>query len=271
MNKFKYSGKPVRLSKAAERYAPEISYNYFKRLLEAKDIRVNNIKVNADIILSEGDEVVIYSKEQALKAVYEDGNIFVAYKPKGISSEGEGGFEDRVRKAVDAKLCHRLDTNTDGLLIFAKTEESYALMLEAFKQKYVEKIYTATVYGRVAKDAVLTGYLIKDAERGVVTVTDKPVRGAVKAITSIRVLEYLGDSTIIEASPITGKTHQIRAQLAASGHFVLGDGKYGRDDINRRFDRKKQQLTANKLKFCFPAGSKFEYLNKITITLEDKK
>lgn len=269
MKEFTYKGTPKKLSRVVAEAMPEISYNRFNKLLRNRDVKVNGARVSEDVTVDSGAKIVVYSKETPLKVVYSDGGVLVVYKPKGVPSEGKGGMEEQVAAAnKGARLAHRLDTNTDGLLLFSLTDVAYDALYKAFKEHSVKKYYTALVYGKVRADATLKAYLIKDAKEGKVEVVNKPVRGAEEIVTQYRVLESMPDSTLLEVSPITGRTHQIRAHLASVGHFVLGDSKYGRDDINRRFGYKKQQLTAARLEFDFPADSPLSYLNSKVITLK---
>jgi Pseudouridylate synthases, 23S RNA-specific len=140
-------------------------------------------------------------------------------------------------------------------------------LLRAFSGHFVEKHYLARVYGTLQKDATLHGWLSKDSNAGVVKVFDEKVKGAAEIITTYKVLGVDGNTTLLDVMIFGGKTHQIRAHLAHTGHFILGDGKYGRDEINRNYGFKKQQLTANKLVFNFPKNSPLFYLNSTKIEL----
>lgn len=268
MKEFIYKGAPKKLSRVVADELPEVTYNRFNKLLRNRDVKVDGVRVSEDVTVDVGSNIVVYLKETPLKVIYDDGGVLVVYKPKGVPSEGKGGMDAQVAAAYKgARLCHRLDTNTDGLLMFARTASAYDALYKAFKEHRVKKYYNALVYGKVRGDATLKAYLFKDAKAGKVDVSAKPTRGAEEIITQYKVLEAMPDSTLLEVSPITGKTHQIRAHLAFAGHFVLGDSKYGRDDINRRFGYKKQQLTAVRLEFDLPSDSPLAYLNGKAITL----
>lgn len=263
MKTFKYDGAPKRLSRIVAERIPLLSYNQIQRLIKDKEIRINGRRVSADTEVPTGAEISVYIKDFTLKKIYSDENIAIVYKTKGLASEGDSSAESIMRgENTGYVLCHRLDTNTDGLLVFAANGRAYEEIAAAFKNRRVEKRYKALVYGRVESPAVLRDYLIKDAEQGKATVISKPARGAAEIVTQIAPIEIMPDRTLLDITLHTGKTHQIRAHLAFYGHFVLGDGKYGRDDINRRLGFKKQQLTAYKLCFDFPPDSFLSYLNQ---------
>lgn len=270
MKEFTYNGKAARLSRVMAEFYPLLSYNQILRLIKDKEIRVNGEKISSDVTIENGSIIRSYAKDAALKTVYEDENIVVVYKPKGLASEGDASAESVMADSRRGGLflCHRLDTNTDGLLMFAKSEAALNETAKGFKEGKVEKVYAARVYGRISGDVVYTDYLLKNAKEGKVKVFSERKQGASEIVTAVRVLGYDGGTTLIEASIHSGKTHQIRAQLAAHGHFILGDGKYGRDDINRKFNFKKQQLSAKKLIFRFEKDSFLYYLNGKNIQID---
>lgn len=262
MKEFVYNGKPQRLSKITAEYYPLFSYNAILKLIKDKEIRVDGAKVGEDVVVNGGSVIRCYAKDMRLKEIYRDENILIVYKPKGLKSEGDISAESILTEyEKGAILCHRLDTNTDGLLIFALNESAAEEIAKGFKNEKIEKVYEARVYGKVPSDAVYRDYLLKNAKEGKVRIFQEKHAGAVPVEASVKVIGYDKNSTLVEVVIHNGKTHQIRAQLAAHGHFILGDGKYGRDDINNKFGVKKQQLTAKKLVFSFDKGSFLYYLN----------
>ncbi|MCI7530832.1 MAG: RluA family pseudouridine synthase [Christensenellaceae bacterium] len=268
MKEFVYRGKPQRLSKITAEHYPLFSYNAIIKLIKDKELRVDGVKVGDDVIVNDGSVVRCYAKDMRLKEVFRDENLLIAYKPKGLKSEGDVSAESIVREyEKTAVLCHRLDTNTDGLLIFALDERAENEIARGFREGYVEKIYEARVYGKVRGDTVYRDYLWKNAKEGKVRIFSEKREGAVPVEAAVKVIGYDDNSTLVEVAIHNGKTHQIRAQLAAHGHFILGDGKYGRDDINAVFGVKKQQLTAKKLVFSFDEKSFLYYLNGKNIEL----
>ncbi len=249
-----YQGREQRLSKVLPLVFPELSYEVLMRLLRKKDVLVNGKSAQPALLAKSGDIVELYYRpaEIKIREIYSDGNILILYKNKGIVSDGEFSFEGlaKYKYGADVRLTHRLDVNTDGILIFARGEDAYQAVYDAMRDSKIDKYYYARVYGRVAdKEKCLTGYLSKDAEKGVVKVFDRPRQGAEYVELFFKTLSYDNGTSLLEVKLTGGKTHQIRAQLASCGHFILGDGKYGDDTINRRFECKKQQLTAYKIQF----------------------
>lgn len=268
MKEFVYNGKPQRLSKITAEYYPLFSYNAILKLIKDKEIRVDGVKVGDDVVVESGATIRCYAKDMRLKEVYRDQNILIVYKPKGLKSEGDISAESILTEyEKSAILCHRLDTNTDGLLIFALNEKSAEEISKGFKAEKIEKVYEARVYGKVPSDVVYRDFLLKNAKEGKVRIFQEKRAGAVPVEASVKVVGYDKNSTLVEVTIHNGKTHQIRAQLSAHGHFILGDGKYGRDDINDKFGVKKQQLTAKKLVFSFDKGSFLYYLNAKKISI----
>lgn len=268
----KYNEK--KLSKTIIESLNNVSYNTFCKLLRKKDIKVNNSRVNKDVILHENDIIEIYlptdleNIKMKFDIIYEDENILVIDKPSNIEVEGENSITEIIHKKFEKcefkpMPCHRLDRNTRGLLIFAKNEESLKILLEKFKKHEIEKHYLALVYGHpIKKSERLEAYLFKDNKKAQVYISDSFKKGYQKIITTYTVLEKRRDNTsLLDVEIETGKTHQIRAHLAHRGYQIIGDGKYGKNEINKKFNKKYQMLYSYKLKFNFKSESGIlEYL-----------
>jgi 23S rRNA pseudouridine955/2504/2580 synthase len=260
------SAAPVRLSQWMRASFPAVTKSLFVSTLRKRDIRVNGKRVGEDAELHHGDEVALYIPDESLdgplpQVVWFSESLVVAVKPQGIVSkaEGEADMECQVGlwlekngEAPFVLACHRLDSQTGGLMIFARSAETEAAVRAMMEAGKIVKTYNCIVKG-VPKPAhaVLTAYLKKDAKESYVTVFDKPVPGARTAVTEYTVLKTDGLRSLLEVRLHTGRTHQIRAQMAHIGHPILGDDKYGDRAFNKDFKARRQKLWAAQLEFNF--------------------
>ena len=262
-----------------------LNQNVLFKALRKKDIRINNVKVSENVIVHTGDEITIYIVDELLfgkpninfKIIYEDENIICLFKTEGFSvtetNLNEYSFTSLVQEKFGKNIepCHRLDRNTSGLILYAKNQEALSILLEKFKNKEIEKHYLATVYGLVKKDhEILKNYLFKDSKKSMVFISDIPKKNYDKIITEYTVIErnFKENTTKLDINLHTGKTHQIRAHLAHIGHPIIGDGKYGNNEINKKFNRKTQDLISYKLIFKFKTNSGIlEYLKNKKICI----
>lgn len=237
------------------------SYNEVNKMLRNKDIRVDDQKISADQTVYEGQKVTAFCKElprQRFKIVFEDENVLVVDKLSGIEVEGEAGLEEKIPGAI---AVHRLDRNTEGLLVMAKNKNSEELLLKAIKNQKFEKTYLAEVVGKADfREKKYTAFLVKDSKNAQVKIFDKFVQGAVKIETVFKTVKVGTETSVVQARLITGKTHQIRAHLAFLGHAIVGDGKYGKNSDNKKFKEKSQKLHCYSLKLNGLTGD-LDYLN----------
>lgn len=258
------------LTKAIIDELPFLSRFDVKKILNNKDVKVNNQRIKETMELKAGDKVVVFYKEKEQKEwyalVYADENILIVNKKAGIEivSETERDLVTILKQNyATAVAVHRLDRNTEGLVVFALNKVAEKELLNAFKTRIgITKKYALLVNGRVDITKIKrTVYLKKVESLSKVWISEIKTSGYEPAITEFDIIEYRGDKTLLEANLITGKTHQIRAHIAYFGHSIVGDNKYGKDK------EKQLHLTANYLAFNFKKDSKLYYLRNKTFEI----
>jgi 23S rRNA pseudouridine955/2504/2580 synthase len=195
-----------------------------------------------------------------LEIVYEDEQILVAHKPEGmLSHPDEKLHEPDFLSAISRQkkvpmgtyaLVNRLDFNTSGLILVGKNLSATRALNEAASKGQIRKFYRCLAYGYFDKPAdELHAYLLKDEPSALVRISDHPMPKAQEIITRYQVLREGHGLSLLEIELMTGKTHQIRAHLAAVDHPILGDPLYGKEILNKRYGISKQALWASKLVF----------------------
>ena len=287
-----------RLDRFLAKAVPLLPASLAQKYIRIKRIKLGGKRVERDTRLKEGDVLQLYINDEffdkprednayltvavpKLNIVYEDEHILLVDKRPGLAVHPHDGAEygrtlidhiqsylyqkrewrPREENAFTPALCNRIDRNTGGIVIAAKTAEALRVMNQKIKDRELDKRYLAIVEGtpRPQKGS-LKGYLFKDAKQNRVFVTDTPQPGAKTCQTNYITLASRNGLSLVECELITGRTHQIRAQFAHAGHPLLGDGKYGK--LDKRYDRNYQALYSYNLTFCFTtdAGA-LEYLN----------
>jgi 23S rRNA pseudouridine1911/1915/1917 synthase len=278
----------VRLDKFVGDRCPELSRTHAQKLITAGSITVNGRPARASLKLAVGDKVTVsippvsplpLSPEAIpLKIVYEDADLLVIDKPAGLPVHPAPGHPAHTLvNAVLAHLpalaegdetlrpgvVHRLDKDTSGLIIVAKNRPAHENLSDQFKSRSVAKSYTVLVKGKLTpENGIIEAAIGRDPHnRQRMAVVSK----GREARTEYRVLRYIGDYTLLEIRPRTGRTHQIRVHLAAIGFPVVGDATYGVTfpHLSRQF------LHASRLGFSLPStGKHVEFTSPLPPDLE---
>ena len=286
-----------RLDRFLAKAVPLLPASLAQKYIRIKRIKLNGVRAERDTRLKEGDVLQLYINDEffdkprednayltvaspKLNIVYEDDQILLVDKRPGLAVHPHDGAEygrtlidhiqaylyqkhewsPRSENSFTPALCNRIDRNTGGIVIAAKTAEALRVMNQKIKDREMDKRYLAIVEGTPKpNEGSLKGYLFKDAKQNRVFVTDTPQPGSKSCQTDYRILSSANGLSLVECKLITGRTHQIRAQFAHAGHPLLGDGKYGK--LDKRFDRNYQALYSYRLRFDFPSDAGIlEYL-----------
>lgn len=287
MKKITISSKEAnqRVDKYVKKFLNEAPLSFIYKLFRKKDVKINGHWVKENYILNEGEELTIYVTDSQIEEfnkpkeiekvtlnhqiVYEDENILIVNKPRGLlvhGDEGEkkltlanqvinylyfkGEYDPKNDHGFIPAPAHRLDRNTSGLVCFAKNLVSLQELEDLFKEKEeIVKEYKALVVGKFEGTKLIDAPLLKDTKTGLVRISKQ----GKNAETIVKFAENHGDFTLVNIQILTGRTHQIRVHLASIGYPVVGDAKYGDFKVNKEVREKykfeNQFLTAYKLTF----------------------
>lgn len=271
---------PGRLYPLIRRMLPQLPDHAVRQAFDKRDVKMDGQRVSRDAQLMPGAEVKLYTPfEEAaptLPIVYLDEHIMVVHKPAGVScqEDDKGGLtigqlahqalQKQEPQASRPMVCHRLDNQTEGLLLLARTVEARLAMEEGFYHHRIHKRYTCIVKGTPEpRERTLRAWLRKDAAKARVQVLNHDAPGALPIITEYRV-EEAGECARLVVTLHTGRTHQIRAQMAAIGHPLLGDDQYGDRAFNKQHKTRRLMLCATELRFSLEG--RWAYLNDLKLT-----
>lgn len=295
-----------RLDKFLTKTYRNLPMSMLYKAIRKKDIRLNGKRCEANARLQEGDNLYLFLPDDALQIapptyefmhasraldiVYEDEHVMLLNKKAGLLVHPDdkefadtlifrvqrylyekGEYDPAAEQSFTPALVNRIDRNTCGIVIAAKTAAALRILNEKLKNREIEKYYLCIVHGKMPKQTdTLEGYLEKNENQNRVYISDTPRPGARTIRTRYTVLEQRGDLSLLEIHLLTGRTHQIRAHLASIGHPLLGDGKYGTNALNKGTGFNKQALCSYRLQFDFATDAgELQYLNGKEFTLSD--
>ncbi|MBQ4616983.1 MAG: RluA family pseudouridine synthase [Clostridia bacterium] len=289
------------LQKTFHALPPSMMYKAIRK----KDIKRNGKRIAAEDKLQVGDVLSIYLPDdvltqeapvyefmhagKALSIVYEDEHILLLNKPVGLIVHPDdreftdtlifrvqrylyekGEYDPASESSFAPALVNRIDRNTCGIVIAAKTAAALRILNDKLKHREIEKHYLCLVYGRMPKPTdLLEAYLDKNEDQNRVYISQNSNEGR-RIATQYTVLGEKDDISLLDIDLLTGRTHQIRAHLASIGHPLVGDGKYGRNEQNKRYGITKQALCSYRLIFRFTTDAEeLSYLQDREFCIEN--
>lgn len=295
-----------RLDKFLTKTYRNLPQSLLYKAIRKKDIRLNGKRCEANSRLQEGDSLYLFLPDDALAIapptyefmhaarkldiVYEDEHVMLLNKKAGLLVHPDdkefadtlifrvqrylyekGEYDPAAEQSFTPALVNRIDRNTSGIVIAAKTAAALRILNEKLKNREIEKYYLCIVHGKMPKQTdTLEGYLEKNEAQNRVYVSDTAKQGARTIRTRYTVLEQRDDLSLLEIHLLTGRTHQIRAHMASIGHPLLGDGKYGTNALNKGTGFHKQALCSYRLQFDFKSDAgELNYLDGKEFALTD--
>lgn len=296
-----------RLDRFVSKAVPLLPAGLCQKYIRLKRIKVNGKRAKQDTRLQTGDTVQCYLNDEffaepdrndsflsqfhpALQIVYEDENLLLVNKRPGLvvhADETEkvqtllhhiqaylyqkGEWNPKEEHSFAPALCNRIDRNTGGIVMAAKNAETLRILNEKIRNRELQKFYLCVVLGRPNPAAgTIKGFLRKDESNNQVRWFSQPVPRGRTAVTRYQTLSSRNGLSLVECELVTGRTHQIRVSMAAQGHPLLGDGKYGNGELNRRYGETRQALCACRLVFSFTSDAGvLEYLRNRVFTVKE--
>ncbi|MBM3580158.1 MAG: RluA family pseudouridine synthase [Alphaproteobacteria bacterium] len=232
----------------------DISFGLAQKLIREKQVRVNGNKVDASYKVADGDNIEIFAdinkrtkKERTIsktkmekflsRIIYEDEDMVAIDKPSGLATQGGSGIDISVDDFVREKkwqLVHRLDKDTSGVLLIAKNNKAAELLTDGFRNKTIQKTYLALVAGLPRRSEGIISIPLRKKLLGKNEKVLPDYELGKEAVTKYKLLESFSDHSLLELSPITGRTHQLRVHCKEIGHPIINDVKYGGKAVIRR-------------------------------------
>ncbi len=281
-----------RLDRFISKSLPLLPPALLQKYIRIKRIKCNGARCERSQRLCEGDVLQLYINDEffeqprednlfltlfqpKLDILYEDENLLLLDKRPGLVVHADETekvntlinhvqaylyqkreWNPRWENAFTPALCNRIDRNTGGIVIAAKNAETLRIINDKIRDREITKKYLLITLGQVKPaEGKIECFLRKDEAKKLVSVYHHPVPDGKSAVTLYRTLQNKGELSLVEAELLTGRTHQIRASFADLGHPLLGDGKYGRGDVNRRYGETRQALYSYYLSFDFTTPS----------------
>ena len=287
-----------RLDRFLSKNMPLLPGPLLQKYIRIKRIKCNGSRCQRDQRLVVGDVLQVYVNDEFfeqprednlfltlfqphLDILYEDENILLADKRPGLVVHADETekvntlinhiqaylyqkreWNPKWENAFAPALCNRIDRNTGGIVIAAKNAEALRVLTAKIRDREITKKYLCVTLGTMKPpEGKLECFLLKDEGKKRVAVYHRPIPGGKSAVPLYRTVRNKGALSLVEADLLTGRTHQIRASFADAGHPLLGDGKYGKGDVNRQYGETRQALYSYYLRFDFQTDAGLlEYL-----------